>query len=68
MGFIDGHDDVLKLLEQLVYAVLTRLYKEHADDLKSLQAPELKLTPEFPRYSMKKNPRNVPTGNRQRYE
>jgi nondiscriminating aspartyl-tRNA synthetase len=53
MGFIDGHDDVLKLLEQLVYTVLTRLYKEHADDLKSLQAPELKLTPEFPRYSMK---------------
>ncbi len=52
MGFIEGHDDVLKLLEELVYSVLTRLYKEHADDLKSLQAPELKLTPEFPRYSM----------------
>jgi nondiscriminating aspartyl-tRNA synthetase len=52
MGFIEGHDDVMKLLEKLVYEVLTRLYKEHADDLKSLQAPELKLVPEFPRYSM----------------
>jgi len=52
MGFIEGHEDVLKLLEELVYNVLTRLYKEHADDLKSLQAPELKLTKEFPRYTM----------------
>jgi nondiscriminating aspartyl-tRNA synthetase len=52
MGFITSHDDVLKLLEDLVYEVLTRLYKEHGDDLKSLQAPELKLIPEFPRYSM----------------
>jgi nondiscriminating aspartyl-tRNA synthetase len=53
MGFIDGHDDILKLLEKLVYDVLTRLYKEHADDLKLLRAPNLVLTPGFPRYSMK---------------
>lgn len=53
MGFIDDHEDVLKLLEELVYNVLTRLYEEHVDDLKSLQAPELKLTKEFPRYTMK---------------
>lgn len=52
MGFIKNHDEVLKLLEALVYNVLTRLYEEHADDLKSLQAPELKLKPEFPRYTM----------------
>jgi len=52
MGFIEGHDDVLKLLNGLVYDVLTRLYKEHADDLKSLNAPELVLKPEFPRYTM----------------
>src|SRR4029077_3518493 len=53
MGFIDGQEDILKLLEELVYDVLTRLYKEHDADLKSLQAPELKLTKEFPRYTMK---------------
>lgn len=54
MGFIKGHEDVLKLLEDLLYAVLTRLYSEHASDLKSLHAPELILTPTFPRYSMKR--------------
>ena len=52
MGFID-HDDILKLLQELVYGVLTRLYKEHSEDLKKLRAPELTLKPEFPRYSMK---------------
>ncbi|HVV66985.1 MAG TPA: aspartate--tRNA(Asn) ligase [Candidatus Saccharimonadales bacterium] len=52
MGFIE-HDDILKLLQELVYDVLTRLYKEHAEDLKKLRAPELMLKPEFPRYSMK---------------
>ncbi|HEX4662569.1 MAG TPA: aspartate--tRNA(Asn) ligase [Candidatus Saccharimonadales bacterium] len=53
MGFIDGHDDVLKFLQDLVYDVLTRAYKDHAADLKSLNSPELVLKPEFPRYSMK---------------
>ena len=53
MGFIEGHDDILKLLQELVYGVLTRLYKEHDEDLKKLRAPELTLKPEFPRYSMK---------------
>src|SRR5476651_2415828 len=52
MGFIDGHDDVLKFLNDLVYNVLTRVYKEHEADLKSLNAPELTLKPEFPRYTM----------------
>lgn len=53
MGFIKDHEEVLKLNESLVYEVLSRLYKEHEADLKSLQAPELKLTESFPRYSMK---------------
>lgn len=53
MGFIDSYDDVLDLLQQLVYGVLTKLYKQHAEDLKSLGAPELKLKSKFPRYSMK---------------
>lgn len=52
MGFIEDHEDVLKLLEELVYHIVTRLYDEHASDLKSLQAPELKLKPHFPRYTM----------------
>jgi nondiscriminating aspartyl-tRNA synthetase len=52
MGFIKGHDDVLDLLQDLVYTVLTRLYEERGAELKSLNAPELTLKPEFPRYSM----------------
>jgi nondiscriminating aspartyl-tRNA synthetase len=52
MGFIKGHDDVLNMLQGMVYGVLTRIYQEHGDDLKSLNAPELTLKPEFPHYSM----------------
>lgn len=52
MGFIESYDDVLKMLEKLVFTVLNRLYEEHALELKSLQAPDLVLKPEFPRYSM----------------
>ena len=52
MGFIEGHDDVLKLLQELVYEVLKRLYGDYAAELKSLDAPELILKPEFPRYTM----------------
>ncbi len=52
MGFIDSQDDVLELLQDLVYSVLVKLYEEHAEELKSLNAPALTLKPEFPRYSM----------------
>jgi nondiscriminating aspartyl-tRNA synthetase len=52
MGFISGHEDVMNLLQDLVFSVLTKLYKEDAADLKSLNAPELVLKAEFPRYTM----------------
>ncbi|HEX7963393.1 MAG TPA: aspartate--tRNA(Asn) ligase [Candidatus Saccharimonadales bacterium] len=52
MGFIEGHDDVLNFLQDMVYNVLTRAYEEHGDELKSLNAPELTLKPQFPRYTM----------------
>jgi len=53
MGFINGHDDVLNLVQELLYTVVTRVYEEHGEELKSLGAPELVLKPEFPRYTMK---------------
>lgn len=46
MGFVEGHDEVLALVADMTKAVLQRTYKEHTDDLKSLNAPELKLTDE----------------------
>lgn len=52
MGFIKDHNDVLNMLQDMVYDVLKRVYKEHDKELKSLHAPELVLKPEFPRYSM----------------
>lgn len=52
MGFISSHDDVLNMAQDLVYNVLNRVYDERAAELKSWNAPELVLKPEFPRYSM----------------
>ncbi|HUC87139.1 MAG TPA: aspartate--tRNA(Asn) ligase [Candidatus Saccharimonadales bacterium] len=52
MGFIESHDDVLKMTEDLVYTVLTRAYKEQADELATLKAPPLVLKKEFPRYTV----------------
>jgi nondiscriminating aspartyl-tRNA synthetase len=52
MGFIKDHDEVLAMVQNMVYNAVTRVYREHDEALKSLNAPELILKPEFPRYSM----------------
>ena len=52
MGFIKDHSEVMDMLQDLVYNVLTRVYEEHGDELKMLGAAELVLKPEFPRFSM----------------
>ncbi len=43
MGFVSGHDEVLDMVGDMTQAVLKRVYDEHADSLRSLNAPELKL-------------------------
>lgn len=43
MGFVSSHDEVLDMVAAMTANALERVYKEHADDLKSLNAPELKL-------------------------
>ncbi len=43
MGFVKDHDEVLDLVAGMTQSVLARVYDEHADDLKSLNAPELVL-------------------------
>lgn len=53
MGFIENHDDILKLIETMLYEVLTKLYSDHGDILKKLNAPELILKNKFPRFTMK---------------
>jgi nondiscriminating aspartyl-tRNA synthetase len=52
MGFIKDHEEVLDMVQDMTYTSLTNVYKEHADDLKSLQAPELVLKEKFPRYTV----------------
>lgn len=46
MGFVKDHDEVLALVADMTKSVLRKIYDIHADDLKSLNAPELKLTDE----------------------
>jgi nondiscriminating aspartyl-tRNA synthetase len=52
MGFIKDHEEVLDMVQDMTYAAVTQVYKDHADDLKSLQAPELVLKQKFPRYTV----------------
>jgi nondiscriminating aspartyl-tRNA synthetase len=54
MGFIDSHDDVLKMTEDMLYFVISSVYRDYAADLKTLGAPELVLKAEFPRYTVAK--------------
>ncbi|MBI3494465.1 aspartate--tRNA(Asn) ligase [Candidatus Saccharibacteria bacterium] len=56
MGFVSGHDEVLDTVGDMTINVLDKIYKDHADDLKSLNAPDLKL-PEggkVPRFTIAK--------------
>ncbi len=52
IGFIENHNDVLKLLESMLYQVLTKLYQTSANVLKRLNVPDLVLKPDFPRFKM----------------
>lgn len=43
MGFVNDHGEVLDMVADMTQHVLKTVYEKHANDLKSLQAPELKL-------------------------
>jgi nondiscriminating aspartyl-tRNA synthetase len=43
MGFVSGHDEVLDMVGDMTQHALKQIYETHGDDLKSLNAPELKL-------------------------
>src|SRR4051812_17068614 len=43
MGFVSGHDEVLDTVGDMTQYALKNVYAKYADDLKSLNAPELKL-------------------------
>lgn len=54
MGFVDGHEDVLDMVGNMTQYALKNIYEEHASDLKSLNAPELKLSADgkVPRFTI----------------
>lgn len=52
MGFIEGHEDVLDMVQDMTYYTLTNTYKKYAKELKSWNAPELNITEKFPRYTV----------------
>ncbi len=51
-GFIKDHNEVLDMVQDMTYSAITRAYKENADELAVIGAPELVLKPKYPRYSM----------------
>lgn len=52
MGFIDKHDDILEVIQGMVYSAVTRAWEEHGDKLKKLNASEPVLKNEFPRFTV----------------
>lgn len=54
MGFVQDHDEVLNLVADMTKEALRRTYSEHAADMKSLNAPVLKLSEDgkVPRFTI----------------
>lgn len=54
MGFVNGHDEVLDMVGDMTQYALRKVYEEHVDELKSLNAPELKLPEDgkIPRFTI----------------
>jgi nondiscriminating aspartyl-tRNA synthetase len=52
-GFVKDHDEVLDMVGDMTTYALRQVYEKHADDLKSLNAPELKLIDKVPKIPVK---------------
>jgi len=52
MGFVKSHQEVMDMVTGMTKAVLTKVYDQHAADLKTLNAPELKLADEVPAFTV----------------
>ncbi len=52
MGFVENHQEVMDMVANMTKAALSNVYEKHADDLKSLNAPELKLTDAVPKFTI----------------
>ena len=52
MGFVSSHQEVMDMVANMTKYALTKVYESHADDLKSFNAPELKLTDDVPKFTI----------------
>jgi nondiscriminating aspartyl-tRNA synthetase len=52
MGFVESHQDVMDMVAGMTKHALKTVYDSHADDLRSLNAPELKLTDDVPKFTI----------------
>ncbi len=54
MGFVETHQEVMDMVGSMVREVLQKVYTDHADDLKSLNAPQLFLAEDgsIPRFTV----------------
>lgn len=52
IGFVKSHGEVLDLVGNMTIDALNRAYDEHADDLKSLNAPELVISNKIPKFTV----------------
>lgn len=52
MGFVDDHQEVMDMVANMTKNALVRVYEDHADDLRALNAPELKLSDEVPAFTI----------------
>lgn len=52
MGFVSSHQEVMDMVANMTKAVLKDTYEVYANELKSLNAPELKLADEVPAFTV----------------
>ena len=52
IGFVESHAEVLEAIGNMTKYVLEKIYKTHGEALKSLNAPELKLTEKVPMFTI----------------
>jgi len=52
MAFVEDHQEVMDMVANMTKDALRRVYDEHGDDLRSLQAPELVLSEKVPAFTI----------------
>ncbi len=52
MGFVNSHEEVMDMVANMTIYALKKVYENSADDLKSLNAPELKLVDKVPAFTV----------------